>query len=388
LKTADSGGRAAVPMIDLAAQYAPLRDEILATLTRVFDSGRFILGPEVEALENELAAMHSSAHAVGVASGTDALILVWRALGIGPGDEVIVPALTFLASASSVRLAGATPVFADVRPDTLNLDVEAAKAALTPRTKAILAVHLYGQCADVTALKALADARGIPLIEDCAQAIGAAWDGRPAGSTGLAGTTSFYPSKNLGAPGEGGMVWTSDADLAARLRRLRNHGEGRRYEHVELGTNSRLSAVAGAVLRIKLRKLPEWTEARRANAEYYDAAFSGLSPLVQPVRTEPKARHVYHQYSLTSSDREGLRAHLTAAGIENIVYYPIPLHLQPCFASLGGRPGQFPVAEKSCATVVSIPVHSELSGKQRERVAQAVTEWARAGRLAASGGMS
>lgn len=379
MKHADSGGVPAVPMIDLAAQYAPVRDEILASLTRVFDSGRFILGPEVEALESEIAAMHGVGHAVGVASGTDALILVWRALGLEPGDEVIVPALTFLASASSVALAGAVPVFADVRPDTLNLDPEAAAAAITPRTKAILAVHLYGQCADLTALKTLAEARGLVLVEDCAQAIGAAWDGRPAGSVGLAGTTSFYPSKNLGAPGEGGMIWTKDADLAARLRRLRNHGEGRRYEHVDLGMNSRLSAIAGAVLRIKLRRLPDWTKARRANAAFYDARFGDLAPRLRPVRTDPRATHVYHQYCVLTSERDDLREYLTARGIENIVYYPIPLHLQPCFSKLGGRKGQFPAAETACDRVLAVPVHSELPEAQRERVAEAVIGWARAG---------
>jgi UDP-2-acetamido-2-deoxy-ribo-hexuluronate aminotransferase len=364
-------------MIDLAAQYTPLRPEIDTALKSIFDSGRFILGPEVEALEAEIAALHGVEHGVGVASGTDALILVWRALGIGPGDEVIVPALTFLASASSVRLAGGTPVFADVKPDTLNLDPGSARAAITPRTKAILAVHLYGQCADLTALVELADSHGLALVEDCAQSIGATWEGRPAGSVGLAGTTSFYPSKNLGAPGEGGMIWTRDAGLAARLKRLRNHGEGRRYEHVELGTNSRLTAIAGAVLRIKLRRLPEWTEARRANAAFYDAALAPVAPLVAPVRTDPRARHVYHQYSLLTPERDRLRAHLDARRIANVVYYPIPLHLQPCFADLGGRQGQFPVAERSCEQVVSIPVHSELTPAERDRVAGAVTEWAR-----------
>src|SRR5512140_3282646 len=332
LKNSDAGALPAVHMIDLLAQYAPLRDEVLAAITRIVDTGRFILGPEVEALEKEIATTHSVDHAVGVASGTDALILAWRALGIGAGDEVIVPALTFLASASSVMLAGATPIFADVDPETLNLDPASAEAAITPRTAAILAVHLYGQSADVTALKKIADAHGLVLIEDCAQAIGATWEGRPVGSTGLAGTTSFYPSKNLGAPGEGGMVWTNDADLAARLRRLRNHGEGRRYEHVELGTNSRLTAIAGAVLRIKLRHLPEWTLKRRANAASYDRAFAELAPAVRVARTDPRAVHVYHQYTIrTGAGRDALREHLTERRIENIVYYPIPLHRQPCF---------------------------------------------------------
>ncbi len=365
-----------VGMIDLMAQYAPLRAEIDAALKTILDTGRFILGPEVEALERELAAMHGVPHAVGVASGTDALVLVWRALDLKPGDEVVVPAMTFLASASSVRLAGATPVFADVLADTINLDPAAAEAAITPRTKAILAVHLYGQCADVTALKAVADRHGLPLIEDCAQSIGASWDGKPAGSVGLAGTTSFYPSKNLGAPGEGGMIWTRDAKLFEAVRRLRNHGEGRRYEHVVLGTNSRLSAICGAVLRIKLRSLPAWTETRRANAAFYDAAFKDLAPAVEPVRIDPRAHHVFHQYTLRVGDRDGLREHLTERGVENIVYYPIPLHLQPCFADLGGRTGQFPVAERAAESVVSIPVHSELSADDRSWVAESVRAWA------------
>jgi dTDP-4-amino-4,6-dideoxygalactose transaminase len=329
--------------------------------------------------------MHHCRHAVGVASGTDALILVWRALGLGPGDEVIVPAMTFLASASSVRLAGAVPVFADVLSDTVNLDPRAAEAAISPRTRAILAVHLYGQAANVTALKELADRHRLALVEDCAQAIGSSWEAHPVGSLSTAGTTSFYPSKNLGAPGEGGMVWTNHDDIAARVRRLRNHGEGRRYEHVELGMNSRLSAIAGAVLRIKLSRLPEWTRARQAHASFYDRAFRDLAPAVVPVSTDPRAGHVYHQYSLRVPRRSSLREHLDHERIENVVYYPIPLHLQPCFGDLGGREGQFPVAERVASDVVSIPVYSELAEGDRSRVARAVTEWARSAGTASGG---
>jgi UDP-2-acetamido-2-deoxy-ribo-hexuluronate aminotransferase len=381
-----AGASPVVTMIDLEAQYAPLRADIDAAVRRVFDTGRFILGPEVEAFESEIAAMHGVPHGIGVASGTDALMLVWRALKLGPEDEVIVPAMTFLASASSVRLAGAKPAFADVDPETLNLDPDAVRAAITPRTKAILAVHLYGQCADLTRLEAVAKEAGVPLVEDCAQSIGATWDGRPCGSVGIAGTTSFYPSKNLGAPGEGGMIWTKDEAMAATLRRLRNHGERVRYEHVELGTNSRLMALCGAVLRIKLRALPEWTRIRRENAAYYDAAFAGLEPAIRRLKVDPRATHVYHQYSLFSPERDRLREHLSARGIENIVYYPIPLHLQPCFADLGYRAGQFPNTEKGAREVVSIPVHSELTPEKRQRVADAVIEFAKSGVVAPAGG--
>jgi UDP-2-acetamido-2-deoxy-ribo-hexuluronate aminotransferase len=381
-----TGASPVVTMIDLEAQYAPLRADIDAAVRRVFDTGRFILGPEVEAFESEIAAMHGVPHGIGVASGTDALMLVWRALKLGPEDEVIVPAMTFLASASSVRLAGAKPAFVDVDPETLNLDPDAVRAAITPRTKAILAVHLYGQCADLTRLEAVAKEAGVPLVEDCAQSIGATWDGRPCGSVGIAGTTSFYPSKNLGAPGEGGMIWTKDDTLAATLRRLRNHGERVRYEHVELGTNSRLMALCGAVLRIKLRALPEWNRIRRENAAFYDAAFAGLEPAVRRLRVDPRGTHVYHQYSLFASERDRLREHLTARGIENIVYYPIPLHLQPCFADLGYRAGQFPIAERGAREVVSIPVHSELTPGKRQRVADAVVEFAKSGAATPAGG--
>lgn len=369
-------------MIDLAAQYAPIRAEVDRAVAAVFDTGRFILGPEVEAFEQEVAELHQVPQAVGVASGTDALIVVWRALDIGPGDEVICPAMTFQASGSSVALAGGTPVFVDIDPATLNVDPAAVERAITPRTKAILAVHLYGQMADVFRLKQIADAHGLPLVEDCAQAIGATLDGRPAGSVGLAGTTSFYPSKNLGAPGEGGMVWSRDEAFAAKVRRIRAHGEARRYEHVELGTNSRLMALVAAVLRVKLRRLPEWTARRRANAAFYDAAFADLAPLVRPVATDPRAHHVYHQYSvmvdgaLLPGGRDALRAHLDATNIENIVYYPIPLHLQPVFAALGGRPGALPLTERAVAEVVSIPIHENLTAEQRQRVADAVRGWA------------
>lgn len=375
-----------VGMIDLKAQYEPLRPEIDLAVKGVFDTGRFILGPEVEAFEKEIAALHSVPCGIGVASGTDALMLVWRALGLTAEDEVIVPSMTFLASGSSVRLAGAKPVFVDVEPDTLNIDVEAARAAITPRTRAILAVHLYGQCANVTELKKLADEAGVPLVEDCAQSIGATWDGKPCGSVGLAGTTSFYPSKNLGAPGEGGMIWTKDEALAARLRRLRNHGERVRYEHVEIGTNSRLSALNAAVLRIKLRALPKWTDVRRENACFYDGAFANLGPAIRLMRVDSRARHVYHQYSFFSNDRDRLREHLTARGIENIVYYPIPLHRQPCFADLGFAEGRFPNTDMACREVLSIPVHAELSTAGRQRVADAVIEFAGSGATASTGG--
>lgn len=365
-----------IGMIDLAAQYAPIRAEVDRAVASVFDSGRFILGPEVEALEHEIAALHHVAHAVGVASGTDALVVVWRALDLQPGDEVICPAMTFQASGSSIALAGGTPVFVDIDPETLNVDPVAVENAITPRTRAILAVHLYGQMADVVRLKVIANRHDLPLVEDCAQAIGAALDGHPAGSLGLAGTTSFYPSKNLGAPGEGGMIWTNDEAFAARLRRIRSHGEGRRYEHVELGTNSRLMALVGAVLRVKLRRLPEWTAARRANAACYDAAFRDLAPVVRPVVTDPRAHHVYHQYSILVEGRDTLRGHLDALDIENIVYYPIPLHLQPVFAPLGGAFGDLPHTERAVASVLSIPVHENLAAEQRQRVIDAVRGWA------------
>ncbi len=363
-----------VPLLDLQAQYRPLRDELLAAVTRVCDSQRCILGDEVVALEHELADYLGVAHAVGMSSGTDALLAALMALGVGPGDEVVTPTFSFFASAGAVSRLGATPVFVDIDPLTFNVDVAAVARALSPRTKAIMPVHLYGQAADMAAVVALSQERGVPIVEDAAQAIGAREGRRAVGGFGQAGCFSFYPTKNLGAFGDGGLVTTMDGALADRLRLLRDHGQQPKYHHAIIGGNFRLDAIQAAVLRVKLPHLQAWTEARRRNAARYRALFAdaGVLESVTLPYERPDAYHVYNQFVVQVPRRDELRAFLTARGISTEIYYPVPFHRQACFAHLPSSAGPFPHADAAAARVLALPIYGELHDGQLQQVVQAI----------------
>jgi dTDP-4-amino-4,6-dideoxygalactose transaminase len=366
-----------VPLLDLQQQYAAIRAEILSAVTRVCDSQQFIMGPEVERLEAELAEAIGARFAVAVSSGTDALLVALMALGIGPGDEVITPTFSFFATAGCVSRVGATPVFFDVDAETLMMDAERVRAAITPQTRAIIPVHLYGLCADMTPLLELAALHEIPIVEDAAQAIGATYGGQQAGTLGAIGCFSFFPSKNLGAFGDAGLVTTNDAETAAHMARLRNHGAQPKYYHQEIGGNFRMDALQAAVLRVKLPHLSAWTEQRRANAATYGELFAraGIaSRLRLPV--EPSGRtHIYHQYVIRVPNREALRAHLTTRGIGSEVYYPVPFHRQECFATIAPPPDEFPNAEAAAAEVLALPIFPELTRAQQEHVVASIAEW-------------
>lgn len=361
-----------VPFLDLKAHVAALRGEIDAAVARVLDSGWFILGPEGEAFEDEMAQAFGAKEAVGVANGTEAIQLVLEALGVGAGDEVVTSPLSAAFTALAVARAGARPVFADLDPETLNLAPESVERVLTPRTKALLPVHLYGHPVDLDPLLDIARRRGIPLVEDACQAHGAQYKGRTVGSIGDAGTLSFYPTKNLGAFGDGGGIVTDDTLLASRLRRLRNGGQSDRYRHEVVGVNSRLDEIQAAILRAKLKHLGAWTERRRAIASAYLAAL-GASGLGLP-REQPYARAVYHLFVARHPKRDALMAALRERGVGTLIHYPIPLHLQPAFASLGGKPGDFPVAEKAAEEVISLPLYPELTDDQVAAVTGALRE--------------
>ena len=365
-----------VPLVDLGAQFAPMREEVLAAIARVCDAQQFILGPEVEALERELAAMIGAGHAIGVSSGTDALLAALMALGIGPGDEVVTTSYSFFATAGSIARLGARPVFVDVEPDTLNLDVEGVRRAITPRTRAIMPVHLFGQCADMAPLMALAEEGGIPIVEDAAQAIGATYRGRQAGTFGVLGCFSFFPTKNLGAFGDGGLVVARDDDLAEKVRTLRNHGAEQQYYHRSIGGNFRLDAVQAAVLRVKAPRLAQWTEARRRNAARYRELFD--APALRHRVTLPVERagrtHIYNQFVIRLPERDRVRAALQARGIGTAIYYPVPLHLQECFGALGYRPSDFPRAEAAALDSLALPVFPELTAEQQAQVVDAFAE--------------
>ena len=362
-----------VPLLDLKAQYAEIRRDVDDAVRRVMESQRFIGGPEISGLEEEIARYSQCAHAVGVASGTDALLLALRALGIGPGDEVVTSAYSFFASAGTVANNGATPVFVDIDPRTYNLDPHRLEAAFTPRTKAVVAVSLYGQCCDLTAIKAICDKRRVWLIEDAAQSIGSEWEGRRSGSTSDFGCFSFFPSKNLGGAGDGGMVVTQSAEHADRVRLLREHGARPKYHHAIVGTNSRLDALQAAILRVKLRHLDRWSEARARNAALYHQLFEG-SRVGRPFR-DPRARHIYNQYVIRVPERDGLRAALSERGIGTEIYYPVPLHLQKCFATLGYRDGDMPNSEAAAKETLALPIYPELLEDQIRYVAAAVREF-------------
>jgi dTDP-4-amino-4,6-dideoxygalactose transaminase len=359
-----------VPLLDLAAQAKSVDVEVKRAVLAVLDSQRYVLGPDVEALESEMAAFSGVKHGVAVRNGSDALIVSLMALGIGPGDEVIVPTFTFFATAGSVARVGAKPIFVDILPGTFNIDPAAVAAAVTPRTKAIMPVHLYGQCADMDQLAAIAKRHNLAIVEDGAQAVGAKRNDRGIGSYGTMATLSFYPTKNLSAVGEGGMVLTHDDALAQRLRCLRNHGQTNQYEHAFIGGNFRLDGIQGAALRVKLGKLPAWNDGRRKNAARYDEGLAGSSVVTPPV--EACCHHVYHQYTIRSPRRNALREHLTANEIASGVYYPLPLHLQPCFAYLGRRRGELPVAERASEEVLSLPIFPEMSRAQQDFVIETI----------------
>ncbi|MCS7314414.1 MAG: DegT/DnrJ/EryC1/StrS family aminotransferase [Bryobacterales bacterium] len=371
---------ARIPLLDLVAQHRVLREEVLAALLRVVDSQAFILGEEVEALERELAAYCGARFAIGCASGTDALYLALLALGIGPGDEVVTTPYTFFATAGAIVRAGARPVFADVEAATFHLDVERATALVCsrPAVRAVIAVHLFGACADMDPLCEVAARRGVPVIEDAAQAIGAEYKRRRAGSLGAVGCFSFYPSKNLGGYGDGGLLTTNDEVLADRLRALRVHGSREPYRHEWVGINSRLDALQAAVLRVKLRYLDGWTEARERNARYYRRRLAELGlPVVAPQAPPHATRHVWNQFVIRAPERDRLRECLRQKGIGTEVYYPVPLHLQPCFRELGYRPGDFPVSEQLAREALALPVYPELSEEALEQVVQAIASFYR-----------
>ena len=378
--------RAAVPLLDLTRQYAQIREEILAAVERVCASQRFILGEEVEALEREIAAFTGAAHAVGCASGSDALWLGLAAAGVGPGDAVITTPFSFFASASAIVRAGAQPVFVDVDPQTLNLDPARVRAHLSAgkstKLRALLPVHLYGQCGDMDALQRLADEFQFGIVEDAAQAIGASWHDRRAGSMGAAAAFSFYPSKNLSAYGDAGLVTTAHGDFAEHMRRLRNHGSPRRYLHEELGWNCRLDAIQAAVLRVKLPHVETWIRKRRERAAIYDRLLtqSGLISATgdAPARTlsaSPHAYHVYHQYVIRARRREQLRQFLADRQIGTEVYYPVPLHLQPVFAYLGYREGDLPESERAAREVLALPMFPELAEDEQQWVVESMAEF-------------
>ncbi len=361
----------AVPMVDLRAQHARIQDELDAAVRRVAASAAFIGGAECAAFESEFAAFCGATHAVGVANGTDALWLALRALGVGPGDDVVTVANTFIATGEAILLNGARPVFVDVDPHTFTLDAARLERALTPRTKLVLPVHLYGHPADMTAIADVARRHGLPVLEDAAQAHGAEWQGRRAGTLGQGACFSFYPGKNLGAWGDAGMFVTSDAEWAARLRQIANHGGGaHKYDNVVPGTNSRLDALQAAVLRVKLRQLEGWNRERRALVAAYDRALAGVADVTTP-REAPGARSAWHLYTIrvAAGRRDALQAHLTSRGIATAIHYPRPIHLQPAMAIAGGRPGDLPVSEQLAREVLCLPLYPELPFEQVERIA-------------------
>ncbi len=375
-----------IPLLDLHRQYQQIREEVLAAVERVCSSQQFVLGAEVEALEREIAAFTGASAAVGCASGTDALWLGLAAAGVQAGDAVITTAFSFFASASAIVRAGARPVFVDVDPDTLNLSPELVMARLRTggsyKIRALLPVHLYGQCADMDGLQPVADEFRLPIIEDAAQAIGAKWRSRRAGSLGVAATFSFYPTKNLSAYGDAGLVITGDLDLAEHMRNLRNHGSSRRYHHEEIGWNCRMDAIQAAVLRVKLPHIEAWNQQRRQHAAIYNRllADAGLaskkndSP-VKPLQTSPHAFHVFHQYVIRAARRDELRKFLGDRKIGTEVYYPIPLHLQPCFAYLGYSAGDLPESERAAREVLALPMFPELTEAEQERVVESIAEF-------------
>jgi dTDP-3-amino-3,4,6-trideoxy-alpha-D-glucose transaminase len=361
-----------VPFLDLGRELAALRGELEAAMERVLDSGRFLLGEETSAFEEEFAAAMGAEHAVGVASGTDAVELGLRAVGVEPGDEVVTQANTCVPTVTGIVAAGATPVLCDADPVSGVMDLESLESALGERTRAVVPVHLYGQCADTEAIAALCEPRGIAVVEDCAQAHGASLRGRPAGTIGAAGAFSFYPTKNLGAIGDGGAVVTEDAELADRLRLLRHYGQADRYRHECYGVNSRLDEIQAAILRVKLPHLPEWAERRRAIAATYTAALRD-GP-VEPLAELPGREHAFHLYVVRADDRDGLQEALAERGVATLIHYPIPIHRQTPFVALANGPVPLRGAEELCESVLSLPLFPGLTAEEVALVAEAAAE--------------
>ena len=363
-----------IPLVDLGAQYQPLKNEIIAGMEQALDGMRLFLGPNVQAFENEFAQFCGVKHGIGVSDGTTALHILLRAMDIGAGDEVITVSHTFIASAEAIVLAGARPVFVDIDPDTCLMDVEQVEAKITPHTRAIMPVHLYGQTVDMDPLMELAKRHGLKVIEDACQAHGALYKGRRAGSLGDAAAFSFYFSKNLGAYGEGGFITTNDDDLAHKIRMIRDHGSERRYYHDRIGWNARLDELQAVVLRVKLPHLEAWNDARRSHAARYNELLSGLPgglPVTTPVEHAGN-RHVYHLYVIRVPDRDRVQAHLKGHGIASGIHYPVPVHLQNAMAYLGYRAGDLPVTERVVGEILSLPMYAELTDEQisyiREKV--------------------
>jgi dTDP-4-amino-4,6-dideoxygalactose transaminase len=376
--SATSVGLRNVPLLDLKAQHRTIREEVLAEVTRVIDSQKFIMGDDVRALESDIAAYCSARHAIGCASGSDALLLALMALDIGPGDKVITTPYTFFATVGAVRRLGATPVLADIEADTFNLDIAKVAEALHrhPQTRAIIPVHLFGACVDMDPLCSLAAEKQIAIIEDAAQSIGSEYKNRRAGSIGQIGCFSFFPSKNLGAFGDGGMLTTNDDTLAEKLKALRVHGTKRKYYHDWVGANSRLDALQAAVLRVKLQHLDSWTERRRKNADLYRRLLGELRvPVAVPVEKPYQSRHIYNQFVIVGERRDELQAYLKDRGIGTEVYYPLPMHLQTCFSDLGYQAGDFPVSERLARESLALPIYPELEPEDIEYVAEALKDF-------------
>jgi dTDP-4-amino-4,6-dideoxygalactose transaminase len=360
-----------VKLLDLQEQYLSIRGEVRRVLDEVCDAQDFILGPRVEKFEQNLARYCQTKHAIGVSSGTDALLCTLMAMDVGPGDEVICPAFTFFATAGSIARLGAKPVFADIDPATFNVSPEAVRAKVTKKTKAIMPVHLFGQLSDMEAINAIADEHGLKVVEDAAQAIGAKRNGRPACAHGFAGCLSFYPTKNLGGFGDGGAICTNDDGFAEKCRLLRVHGSGTKtYHHQFIGGMFRLGAIQAAVLDIKLRHLDGWHEGRRRNAAIYDKMLKGSNAATPKI--EPQNWSIYNQYVIRVKDRDGVKAKLAEGGVGSAVYYPLPLHLQECFAYLGHKAGDFPESERACGEVLALPIYPELTEEEVRYVAQQV----------------
>jgi dTDP-4-amino-4,6-dideoxygalactose transaminase len=360
-----------IPPLDLKAQWLSIKDEISAAINAVVESQHFILGPQVQALEEEVAKYCGTKFAVGVASGTDALLLALHAARVGPGDEVLLPTFSFIATADSVSLLGAIPVFVDIDPSIFAIDAAQLEAKITPRTRAIVPVHLYGHPADMDPINFVAQRRNLKVIEDNAQAIGAEYKDRKTGGLGDLGCISFFPSKNLGAYGDGGMIVTNSETYSTHLRILRNHGSPKKYYATEQGWNSRLDEIQAAILRVKLRHLDNWGVARRKNANSYTKLLKGVPGIVTPVEA-PSAEHVYHQYTIRVPNRDRVQSALAEQGIGTTVYYPTPMHLQPLFANLGYREGDLPQAEQAAKEVLSLPIYAELTSEQIHRVVAAI----------------
>jgi dTDP-4-amino-4,6-dideoxygalactose transaminase len=361
-----------IPLLDLQAQSMQIKDKMDKAVLDVIQGGRYILGPEVKELEKEIAEYCGTKNGIGVANGTDALLLVLKAWGIGPGDEVITSPFTFFASAEVISQVGATPVFVDVEPETLNIDVKLLESKINERTKAIIAVHIFGQMADMDSLMQLANKHNLLVLEDACQAIGAEYKGRKAGSIGHAGCFSFFPTKNLGGYGDGGMIVTDDATLAEKIRVLRAHGSKVKYHHTDIGYNSRLDEIQAAILRVKFPHLDNWNDARREKARLYTSWLNGTA-YITPCEA-PEQKHVFHLYILRSKKREAVMKELQQRGISTAIYYPVPLHLQEVYSSLGYRLGDMPVAEQATQEAFAIPLFPELTKEQMEYIVATLKE--------------